>query len=187
SLYMVLVFPDVLRDSKPFQEFLYKLERNLMSYTTWREAKVKIKIVREAVSAPKVRTLEDIIEDLKVLQQQIEEIGGKLEKLESMRAKISTTVYTEFDNRYRGEMTKLIRKLRPLGMELEPYRESLRKEIRELTTRVEKLAASYNLGEISKEEYEDQAFPLESRLKELRSTSDRIEELFRQLKARVPT
>jgi ABC-type antimicrobial peptide transport system permease subunit len=187
SLYLILVFPDVLRDSKPFQEFLYKLERNLMSYTTWREAKVKIKIVREAVSAPKVRTLENIIDDLKVLQQQIDEISGKLEKLESMRAKISTTVYTEFDNRYKGEMSKLIKRLRPLGMELEPYRESLRKEIRELTTKVEKLSASYNLGEISKEEYDEQVIPLESRLKELRSSSDRIEELFRQLKARVPT
>ncbi|MGQ9513570.1 MAG: FtsX-like permease family protein [Thermoproteota archaeon] len=187
SLYMILIFPDVLRDSKPFQEFLYKLERNLMSYTTWREARVKIKIVREAVSAPKVRTLEDIINDLKVLQQQIDEIGGKLEKLESMRAKISTTVYTEFENRYKGEMSKLVKRLRPLGMELEPYRENLRKEIRELTTKIEKLSASYTLGEISKEAYSEQVVPLETRLKELRSNSDRIEELFRQLKARVPT
>jgi len=185
SLYLTLVFPDVLRDSKPFQEFLYKLERNLISYTTWREARVRIKIIRGAVTAPTVRTLEDIIDDLRVLQQQIDEVGGKLDKLESMRTKITATVFTEFDTRYRGEMAKLVKKLRPLGMELEPYRDSLRKEIREITTKVEKLSASYSLGEMSKEEYEMQNGPLEIRLKALRQNSDKIEELFRQLKARV--
>jgi len=187
SLYMTLVFPDVLRDSKPFQEFLYKLERNLISYTTWREARVRIKIIRGAVTAPTVRTLEDIIDDLRVLQQQIDEVGGKLDKLESMRTKITATVFTEFDTRYRGEMAKLVKKLRPLGMELEPYRDSLRKEIREITTKVEKLSASYSLGEMSKEDYESQNGPLEIRLKALRQNSDKIEELFRQLKARVTT
>jgi hypothetical protein len=187
SLFPTLVFPDVLRESKPFQEFLYKLERSLISYTTWREARVRVKIVREAVSAPKIRTLEGIIGDLVVLQQQIDEISGKLEKLESMRAKISTTVYAEFDGRYRGEMNKLIKKLRPLGMELEPYRDSLRKETRELTTRIEKLSASYNLGEIAKEAYEAEFEPLNSRLRNLKGNLDRIEELFRQLKSRVPS
>jgi len=187
SLYMTLVFPDVLRDSKPFQAFLYKLERNLISYTTWREARVRIKIIRGAVTAPTVRTLEDIINDLRVLQQQIDEVGGKLDKLESMRTKITATVFTEFDTRYRGDMAKLVKKLRPLGMELEPYRESLRKEIREITTRVEKLSASYSLGEMPKEEYESQNGPLEIRLKALRQNSDKIEELFRQLKSRVTT
>jgi len=187
SLYMTLVFPDVLRDSKPFQAFLYKLERNLISYTTWREARVRIKIIRGAVTAPTIRTLEDIINDLRALQQQIDDVGGKLDKLESMRTKITATVFTEFDTRYRGEMAKLVKKLRPLGMELEPYRDSLRKEIREITTKVEKLSASYSLGEMSKEEYESQSGPLEIRLKALRQNSDKIEELFRQLKTRVTT
>jgi len=187
SLYMTLVFPDVLRDSKPFQEFLYKLERNLISYTTWREARVRIKIVRGAVKTPTIRTLEDIIKDLRILQQQIEEVGGKLDKLESMRTKITATVYTEFDTRYKGDMSKLVKRLRPLGMELEPYRDDLRKEIRDLTTKVEKIQASYNLGETPKEEYESQIGPLESRLKALRGNSDRIEELYKQLKTRVPT
>jgi hypothetical protein len=185
SLYMVLVFPDVLRDSKPFQEFLYKLERNLISYTTWREARVRIKIVRGAVTAPTVRTLEDIIGDLRALQGQIDEVGGKLEKLEAMRTKITATVYTEFENRYKGDMAKLIKRLRPLGMELEPYRDNLRKEIRDLSTKSEKLQASYNLGEIPKEEYESQIEPIESRLKVLRANSDRIEELYKQLRTRV--
>jgi ABC-type lipoprotein release transport system permease subunit len=184
-LYLSLRYPKVIEHLPQFQSMLYKIEKKLIEYPSWRETRTKLEIIRLPVSAVRRKTLEELISEATRLQARLEEISSRLQKLEEMRTKISATVFAEFKKKYSDEYNEIIRQLRPVAVELEPFRSELRDTVRNLTTQIERISASYNLGEIREEEYRERVEPLNRRLDEVKKDHDLIEEIFRQLSRRA--
>lgn len=186
-LYLSLRYPKVIEHLPQFQRVLYRMEKKLIEYPSWRETRTKLEIVRLPVSAVRRKTLEELISEAKTLQRRLEEISERLQRLEEMRTKISATVFAEFKKKYSDEYNETIKQLRPVAVELEPFRNDLRDTVRNLTTQIERLSASYNLGEIREEEYRMRVEPLNRKLEEVRKDHELLEEIFRQLSRRAIT
>lgn len=186
-LYLSLRYPKVIEHLPQFQSMLYKIEKKLIEYPSWREARTKLEIVRLPISAVRRKTPEELISESIRLQTRLEEISGRLQKLEEMRTKISAAVFAEFKKKYSDEYNEIIKQLRPIAVDLEPFRNELRDTVRNLTTQIERISASYNLGEIREEEYRERIEPLNKKLNEVKKDHDLIEEIFRQLSRRAIT
>ncbi|MEM2740241.1 MAG: FtsX-like permease family protein, partial [Candidatus Bathyarchaeia archaeon] len=181
TIYPIVEFPAEFRGAKALHEFLYRLEKLSLGYTVWKESKLKIKIVRTAPTK-KEKTPEDILAEVKLIQDEIKLVKGKLERLESMRPKVSSAIYEEYHGRYTTQIEELMRKLRPLALELEPYYDILLDEVKRISLELEKLDVAKNLGELSEEEYIEKASPLEEQLKGINIKIVELDNLFKELR-----
>jgi hypothetical protein len=181
TIYPIVEFPAEFRGSRALHEFLYKLEKLSLGYTVWKESKLKIKIVRTAPTK-KERTPEDILAEVKLIEDEIKLVKSKLDRLESMRPKVSSAIYEEYRGKYTTQIEELMRKLRPLALELEPYYDILLDEVKRISLELEKLDVARNLGELSEEEYIEKASPLEEQLKGINLKIVELDNLFKELK-----
>lgn len=181
TIYPIVEFPAEFKGSKSLHEFLYRLEKLSLGYTVWKESKLKIKIVRTA-PIKKERTPEDILAEVKLIQDEIKLTRSKLEKLESMRPKISSAIYEEYRGKYTAQIEELMRKLRPLALELEPYYDILIDEVKRISSELEKLEVAKNLGELSEEEYIEKVSPLEEQMKSINIKIVELDNLFKELR-----
>ncbi|MCX8161460.1 MAG: hypothetical protein N3E44_00490 [Candidatus Bathyarchaeota archaeon] len=181
TIYPIVEFSAEFRGSKALHEFLYRLEKLSLGYTVWKESKLKIKIVRTAPTK-KEKTPEDILAEVKLIQDEIKLVKSKLEKLESMRPKVSSAIYEEYHGKYTTQIEELMRKLRPLALELEPYYDILLDEVKRISLELEKLDVARKLGELSEEEYIEKASPLEEQLKSINVKIMELDNLFKELR-----
>lgn len=181
TIYPTITFPAAFRKSRNLQNLLYKLEKLSLEYTTWKEAKLKVRIIRTA-PRKKEKTAEEILEEVRLIQDEIKVLREKLETLESIRPRISTPTYEEYRARYSSQIEELMRKLRPLALELEPYYNTLLEEARQINLELEKLEVARKLGELSDEEYQEKASPVKIRLSEVNRRISDLNALFTELK-----
>jgi len=176
----VIEFPTSYKEYSRIREILRDLEEYMIGFSAWKELQLKMTIIREA---PKRRkTTEEILADIKDVIGQIKDCNKKLKILEGQRGTLSEEVYNEFKQKYIDMIEEKSKNLRSMTINLEPYHKQLQEEISKIEVEVERITTSYNLGEITEEEYVKTCGPLQGRLAELKDKVQEIEEIFDFLK-----
>lgn len=173
-------FPTSYQHYERMRSIIRDLEEYMIGFSAWKEMQLKMQIVREA---PKKRkTTEQILAEIKAVIDEINDCNKKLRILEGQRAKLSEEVYDEFKQKYVDIIEGKSKNLRSMTVNLEPHHKELNGEIDKIAVEVERITTSYNLGEISEEEYVKTCGPLQARLAELRGRVQELEEIFQFLK-----
>ncbi len=184
-IYPSMTFPARFKLSKVLQRLVYDLEKAALGYTFWREMRTRFEIIR---MAPKleIRKLDDILFDVRQMREQLRAVDEKLEKLEKLKLTISGTVYSEFEKRYLEERQKLNKRLRPLGLELEPFYNEMVQQMRELNIQMDRLTTAHELGELDEKRYEEEVKPIKETVSDLQKRLDEIDYVFNQLRMPRP-
>ncbi len=176
SLALQLEVPEEYRSYIYLSDVIYALETKLLDYSKWRDTQFRYQVLRYAPRR-EVLTLDALLERCSDAMSKVRELELKLRRLDEMKATISTSLYTEYERRYRRQLNLMIRELLTLSLRLEPFVSQLRDEIRKLEAEFEKYKVAYELGEMSEQEYKAVSEPLLSRLEEYRSRLKMIEEV----------
>jgi hypothetical protein len=183
SLALLLEVPEEYKSYMYLSDVVYALETKLLDYSKWRDSQFRYQILRYAPRRETL-TLDALLERCKDTMAKAREMELKLRRLDEMKATISTSLYTEYERRYRRQLNSLIRDLLTLSLRLEPFVGQLREEIRKLEAELEKHKVAYELGELSEAEFKAAAEPLEKQLDEYRSRLKMIEEVSQFLASR---
>jgi hypothetical protein len=183
SLALLLEVPEEYKSYIYLSDVVYVLETKLLDYSKWRDSQFRYQILRYAPRREAL-TLDVLLERCKDTMAKAREVELKLKRLDEMKATISTTLYAEYERRYRRQLNSLIRELLTLSLRLEPFVGQLREEIRKLEAELEKHKVAYELGELSEAEFKAAAEPLEKQLDEYRSRLKMIEEVSQFLASR---
>jgi hypothetical protein len=183
SLVLLLEAPEEFRSYIYLSDVVYALETKLLDYSKWRDSQFRYQILRYAPRREAL-TLDTLLERCRDTMAKAREVELKLRRLDEMKATISTSLYTEYERRYRRQLNMLIRELLTLSLRLEPFVGQLREEIRKLEAELEKHKVAYELGELSEAEYKAAAEPIEKLLDEYRSRLKMIEEVNQFLASR---
>lgn len=175
-LALTLEMPEEYRRYVHMSETVYALETRLLGYSKWRESQFKYQILRMAPRR-EVLTLDSLLERSRGVMSKAREIELKLRRLEEMKVSISTSLYSEYEKKYRRELNVLIRELVTISLRLEPFVGQLKDEIRKLEAEMEKHRVAYELGELSDSEYKVAVEPLEEQLSEYKDRLRMIEEV----------
>lgn len=180
-IYPVLSFPVEYSESVDVHRFIYNLEKASLSYTTWKERHIRLKIVR-VKPITRVRMIDDILRDIKIIREQLHVLNNKLRVLERLKATTPANLLVEYEKRYISQIKHLNRSIRQLGLELEPFYNKLNDEARKLSIEIEKLNIAHKLGEISDDEYESSVRPLREKFDDIQKKLNNINFIFTQLK-----
>lgn len=183
SLALLLEVPEEYKSYIYLSDVVYALETKLLDYSKWRDSQFRYQILRYAPRRETL-TLDALLERCKDTMSKAREVELKLRRLDEMKATISTSLYVEYERRYRRQLNTLIRELLTLSLRLEPFVGQLREEIRKLEAELEKHKVAYELGELSETEFKAVAEPLEKQLDEYRSRLRMIEEVSQFLASR---
>ena len=183
SLALLLEVPEEYKSYMYLSDVVYALETKLLDYSKWRDSQFRYQILRYAPRREAL-TLDALLERCKDTMAKAREMELKLRRLDEMKATISTSLYTEYERKYRRQLNSLIRELLTLSLRLEPFVGQLREEIRKLEAELEKHKVAYELGELSEAEFKAAAEPLEKQLDEYRSRLKMIEEVNQFLASR---
>lgn len=176
----VIQFPTSYKSYRRIREIIRDLEQYMIEFSAWKEMQIKMTIVREAPR--KRKTIEEILAEIKDVIDQIKDCNKKLKILESQKGKLSEEVYNEFREKYAKMIEEKSKTLRSMTINLEPHHTELRNEIEKIEVDIERITTSYNLGEITEEEYVKTCGPLQGRLAELKVKVQEMEEIFDFLK-----
>ncbi|MEM2409633.1 MAG: FtsX-like permease family protein, partial [Thermofilaceae archaeon] len=176
SLILQLEVPEEYRSYIYLSDVIYALETKLLDYSKWRDTQFRYQILRYAPRR-EVLTLDALLERSSNVMARARELELKLRRLDEMKATISTSLYTEYERKYRRELNMLIRELLTLSLRLEPFVSQLRDEMRKLESEREKHRVAYELGELSEAEYKAAVEPIEKQLDEYASRLKMIEEV----------
>ena len=183
SLALLLEVPEEYKSYIYLSDVVYVLETKLLDYSKWRDSQFRYQILRYAPRREAL-TLDALLERCRDTMAKAREMELKLKRLDEMKASISTSLYAEYERRYRRQLNSLIRELLTLSLRLEPFVGQLREEIRKLEAELEKHKVAYELGELSEAEYKAAAEPIEKQLEEFRSRLRMIEEVNQFLASR---
>ena len=181
TIYPVLTFPAKFIDAMDLHKFIYDLEKISLGYPSWREKNIRLEITR-VKPVTRVRTVDDVLRDVRVVREQLRVVDSKLKTLEKLKATTPSELLTEYEKKYLAQAERLNRIIRRLGLELEPFYEELNKEAQKLNTEIERLNIAYKLGEIPEEEYRSSVEPLKNRLSEVQKKLSDIKFVMTQLK-----
>jgi len=176
SLVAIIEFPTAQKDYERIREIIRDLEEYMIGFSAWKEMQQKMKIVREAPRRRK--TLEEVLTEIRDVIGQIKDCNKKLKILDAQKGQLSEEIYGEFRQKYTGIIEEKSKGLRSMAISLEPYRNELVDEIKKTEVEVERITISYNLGEISEEEYVKIGGPSQGRLGMLKSKVKELEEIF---------
>lgn len=175
SLILQLEVPEEYRSYIYLSDVIYALETKLLDYSKWRDTQFRYQILRYAPRR-EVLTLDALLERCSSVIAKARELELKLRRLDELKTTISTSLYTEYERKYRRELNMLIRELLTLSLRLEPFVSQLRDEIRKLEAELEKHRVAYELGELSEAEYKASVEPIETQLGEYKGRLKMIEE-----------
>ena len=176
----VIQFPASYRSYERIIEMLRDLEKYMIGFSAWKEMQLKMTIIREAPR--KVKTIEEIMAEIMEIVDQVKDCSKKLRILDGQRGKLSDEIYNEFREKYKSMIEEKSKSLRTMSINLEPHHNQLHDEIGKIEVEVERITTSYNLGEITEEEYVKTGGPIQARLAELRNKVQEMEEIFDFLK-----
>jgi len=176
----VIQFPVSFRSYERIRQMIRDLEQFMIGFSAWKEMQLKMTIIREAPR--KVKTLEEIMAEIKDIVNQIRESSKKLRILDGQKGKLSDEIYNEFREKYINMIEEKSKSIRAMSINLEPHHKQIHDEIGKIEVEVERITTSYNLGEITEEEYVKTCGPLQARLAELRNKDKEMEEIFEFLK-----
>ncbi|MEM2129512.1 MAG: FtsX-like permease family protein [Candidatus Bathyarchaeia archaeon] len=176
----VIQFPVSFRSYERIRQMVRDLEQFMIGFSAWKEMQLKMTIIREAPR--KVKTLEEIMVEIKDIVNQIKESSKKLRILDGQKGKLSDEIYNEFREKYINMIEEKSKNIRTMTINLEPHHKQIHEEIGKIEVEVERITTSYNLGEITEEEYVKTCGPLQARLSELRNKDKEMEEIFEFLK-----
>jgi len=185
SLVPIIEFPTAYRDYGRIREIIRDLEEHMIGFSAWKEMQLKMKIVREAPRRRK--TLEEVLAEIRDVISQIKDCNKKLKILDAQKGQLSEEIYGEFRQKYAGIVEEKSKGLRSMAIILEPYLNELQEEIKKTEVEVERIAISYNLGEISEEEYVKIGGPSQGKLAMLKSKVKELEEVFQFLEKPLGT
>jgi len=180
GLVPIIQFPASYRNYERIRDMVRDLERFMIGFSAWKDLQLKMTIVREAPR--KVKTIEEIMVEIKEIVNQVKDCSKKLRILESQRGKLSAEIYNEFREKYVSMIEEKFKSLRMMSINLEPHHRQLNDEIGKIEVEVERITTSHNLGEITEEEYVKKGGPLQARLAELKNKVQEMEEIFEFLK-----
>lgn len=176
SLILQLEVPEEYKSYMYLSDVIYALETKLLDYSKWRDSQFRYQILRYAPRREAL-TLDALLERCRDVIAKAREMELKLKRLEEMKASISTSLYSEYEKRYRRQLGSFIRELLTLSLRLEPFVSQLREEIRKLEADLEKHKVAYELGELGEVEYMKVVEPIEKQLEEHRSRLKMIDEV----------
>jgi len=180
TLIPIIEFPTSYQNYSRIREILRDLEEYMIGFSAWKEMQLKMQIVREAPK--KSKTIEQILTEIEDVISQVKDCNRKLKILDSQRGKLSEEVYNEFKQKYLEMIDEKSKNLRSMTVNLEPYHKELNEEIDKISVEVERITMSYNLGEVTEEEYVKSCGPLQARLTMLKGKVKELEEIFEFLK-----
>jgi ABC-type lipoprotein release transport system permease subunit len=176
----VIQFPASYQQYDRIRRIIRDLEQYMIGFSAWKEMQLKMTIIREAPR--KVKTIEEIMAEIREIVDQVKDCSKKLRILDGQKGKLSDEIYNEFREKYIRMIEEKSKKLRTMTINLEPHHKQLHDEIGKIEVDVERITTSYNLGEITEEEYVKTCGPLQGRLAELRDRVQEMEEIFEFLK-----
>ncbi|MBS7606455.1 FtsX-like permease family protein [Candidatus Bathyarchaeota archaeon] len=176
----LISFPKSYGEYEEMRRILRDLEAQLIGFSAWRDMQLKMRIVREAPK--KEKTIEETIDEIRGLIEQIKDSIKKIRILDAQRSKLTEEVYEEFRQKYLSILNEKFKSLRTMTVGLEPYTSQIQEEIKKTRLEIERITISYNLGEISEEEYIKICSPLQNKLDMLENRLKEIEEIFEFLK-----
>jgi ABC-type lipoprotein release transport system permease subunit len=176
----VIQFPVGYRSYDRIRLMVRDLEQYMIGFSAWKEMQLKMTIIREAPR--KVKTMEEIMAEIKGVVDQVKDCNKKLKILDGQKGKLSDEIYNEFREKYVRMIEEKSKNLRAMTVNLEPHHKQLHDEIGKIEVEVERITTSHNLGEITEEEYVKTCGPLQGRLAELRDKVQEMEEIFDFLK-----
>lgn len=176
----LIAFPKSYREYEGMRHILRDLEAQLIGFSAWRDMQLKMRIVRE--TPKKEKTIEETIDEIKGLIEQIKDSIKKIRILDSQKSRLTEEVYEEFRQKYLSILNEKFKSLRTMTVGLEPYTNQIQEEIKKTRLEIERITISYNLGEISEEEYIKICSPLQNKLSMLENRLKEIEEIFEFLK-----
>ena len=177
SLTPVVEFPTEYKSYKNLEDILRRLEEHAIAYPSWRDKRLKLKIIR---TAPEVReeTPEEVLAEARKLMSEAKIVDSRLKELEAMRLRLSEEIYSEFKEKYIKRSKSLYNQLRPLVTKLEPYYKQIQQEMGAIALEMERVNTAHTLGEMGDEEYAKTYGPLERKLVAFREKVKELEELF---------
>ncbi|MEM2849724.1 MAG: FtsX-like permease family protein [Candidatus Bathyarchaeia archaeon] len=181
TIYPVLEFPAEYSDAMDLHKFVYELEKTSLNYPSWRERRIRLDITR-VQPVTRVRTVDDVLRDVKVIREQLHVVTSKLKTIEKLRATTPSELLADYEAKYAAQADRLNKAIKRLGLELEPLYDQLNSEVQKLNTELEKLNVAYKLGEMSEEDYKTSAEPLKTRVDELARKLEDIRFILTQLK-----
>ena len=176
----IIQFPVSFRTYERIRLMVRDLEQYMIGFSAWKEMQLKMTIIREAPR--KVKTLEEIMTEITEVVDQIKDSSKKLRILDGQKGKLSDEIYNEFREKYISMIEEKSKRIRAMSINLEPHHKQLHDEIGKIEVGVERITTSYNLSEITEEEYVKTCGPLQARLAELRNKVQEMEEIFEFLK-----
>ena len=183
TILLNLEVPEEYRKYMYLSDVVYALETKLLNFSKWRESQFRYQILRREPRR-EILTLDDLLEKCSKVMARIREVELKLEKLESMKASISASLYSEYKSKYGKSLNSMIRELLTLSLKLEPFVGQLRREISRLRGELERLKVARELGEISRDEFEEKSSPVVRQLEEYEKKLKIIEDVDRFLLSR---
>ncbi len=176
----VIQFPVSYRNYERIRQITRDLEQYMIGFSSWKEMQLKMTIIREAPR--KVKTIEEIMSEIKEIVNQVKDCSKKIRILDGQKGKLSDEIYNEFREKYISIIEEKSKNLRTMTINLEPHHKLIHDDIGKIEVEVERITTSYNLGEITEEEYVKTCGPLQARLAELRNKIQEMEEIFDFLK-----
>jgi ABC-type lipoprotein release transport system permease subunit len=176
----VIQFPAGYRSYERIRLITRDLEQYMIGFSSWKEMQLKMTIIREAPR--KVKTIEEIMGEIKEIVDQVKDCSKKIKILDGQKTKLSDEIYNEFREKYISMIEEKSKRLRTMTINLEPHHKQIHDDIGKIEVEVERITTSYNLGEITEEEYVKTCGPLQARLAELRGKIQEMEEIFDFLK-----
>lgn len=183
DLLIELAIPKEYRYYMRLSETLRKVEEKILKYAEWKEKRIRYMLIRR--EKPKAAKPFDILlKEAMELYQKYRQLKEKLDRLNKIRHTISPKTYKMYNERYNKDLSRLLTRIRGYSLKLEPYYEETRKQIREISGKMEEIEVAYKLGEISENEYLEKITPLRKRIEELKITLDKISQVKSALASR---
>ena len=176
----IIQFPVSYRSYERIRQITRDLEQYMIGFSSWKEMQLKMTIIREAPR--KVKTIEEIMSEIKEIVNQVKDCSKKIRILDGQKGKLSDEIYNEFREKYISIIEEKSKNLRTMTINLEPHHKQIHDDIGKIEVEVERITTSYNLGEITEEEYVKTCGPLQARLAELKNKIQEMEEIFDFLK-----
>ena len=176
----VIQFPVSYRSYERIRQITRDLEQYMIGFSSWKEMQLKMTIIREAPR--KVKTIEEIMSEIKEIMNQVKDCSKKIRILDGQKGKLSDEIYNEFREKYISMIEEKSKNLRTMTINLEPHHKLIHDDIGKIEVEVERITTSYNLGEITEEEYVKTCGPLQAKLAELKNKIQEMEEIFDFLK-----
>ncbi len=182
-LLLELHIPERYKEYMWLSETVRNLEQKILKYPEWKSRQLRYVILRREPTRG-VITLEDLIGESEKVLAEIDDLNQKLEKLENVKRRIPARLYEEYKNRYQKALSDSFSRLRLLGVRLEPFYKQLKEEVEKLSYEMQSLNLALEMGEMSREEYEEKAAPVKERLTDYRDKLMKIERVYTLLSKR---